>query len=111
MLNFFFSSRRRHTRLQGDWSSDVCSSDLVPRPEGGVPSSIVSGAIFEESNGYVRIACPSCKSSSLFLTISRFRCCNLERRNTKVECVSTGANSQKDSRNVGRTSRILSFFV
>src|SRR5256885_9954266 len=26
---YFFSSRRRHTRLQGDWSSDVCSSDLV----------------------------------------------------------------------------------
>src|SRR6266446_6323082 len=25
---FFFSSRRRHTRLQGDWSSDVCTSDL-----------------------------------------------------------------------------------
>src|SRR5256885_6979602 len=29
MQIFFFSSRRRHTRLQGDWSSDVCSSDLV----------------------------------------------------------------------------------
>src|SRR5256885_12332575 len=28
MYFFFFSSRRRHTRLQGDWSSDVCSSDL-----------------------------------------------------------------------------------
>src|SRR5256885_11948221 len=28
LLDFFFSSRRRHTRLQGDWSSDVCSSDL-----------------------------------------------------------------------------------
>src|SRR5256885_3328779 len=27
-VSFFFSSRRRHTRLQGDWSSDVCSSDL-----------------------------------------------------------------------------------
>src|SRR5256885_10931612 len=27
-LYFFFSSRRRHTILQGDWSSDVCSSDL-----------------------------------------------------------------------------------
>src|ERR1022692_4415566 len=26
---FFFSSRRRHTRLQGDWSSDVCSSDCA----------------------------------------------------------------------------------
>src|SRR3989454_2227132 len=29
--SFFFSSRRRHTRLQGDWSSDVCSSDLPAR--------------------------------------------------------------------------------
>src|SRR5256885_378723 len=28
MILVFFSSRRRHTRLQGDWSSDVCSSDL-----------------------------------------------------------------------------------
>src|SRR5205807_7964793 len=28
LTTFFFSSRRRHTRLQGDWSSDVCSSDL-----------------------------------------------------------------------------------
>src|SRR5690242_13059522 len=32
---FFFSSRRRHTRLTCDWSSDVCSSDL------GTPSSMV----------------------------------------------------------------------
>src|SRR5205807_10180841 len=32
---FFFSSRRRHTRLQGDWSSDVCSSDLAC-PDHGV---------------------------------------------------------------------------
>src|SRR5215467_13696667 len=29
VIFFFFSSRRRHTRLQGDWSSDVCSSDLT----------------------------------------------------------------------------------
>src|SRR2546427_9594926 len=27
---FFFSSRRRHTRFDCDWSSDVCSSDLWP---------------------------------------------------------------------------------
>src|SRR5690348_3400714 len=26
-VRFFFSSRRRHTRWTGDWSSDVCSSD------------------------------------------------------------------------------------
>src|SRR5438034_5708892 len=30
---FFFSSRRRHTRSLCDWSSDVCSSDLVGAPE------------------------------------------------------------------------------
>src|SRR4051794_7609333 len=38
---FFFSSRRRHTRWTGDWSSDVCSSDLRPLggrgPPGGRP--------------------------------------------------------------------------
>src|SRR5437879_12204482 len=34
LLRFFFSSRRRHTRYIGDWSSDVCSSDLgkIPPP-------------------------------------------------------------------------------
>src|SRR5256885_5304557 len=34
---FFFSSRRRHTRLQGDWSSDVCSSDLLRVSKGPNP--------------------------------------------------------------------------
>src|SRR5690606_40094514 len=32
---FFFSSRRRHTRFSRDWSSDVCSSDLI------MPGSLV----------------------------------------------------------------------
>src|SRR5438105_9612408 len=32
-LFFFFSSRRRHTRSTRDWSSDVCSSDLLSPPE------------------------------------------------------------------------------
>src|SRR3712207_8834459 len=31
MFFFFFSSRRRHTRYWRDWSSDVCSSDLLVR--------------------------------------------------------------------------------
>src|ERR1035441_10769849 len=30
---FFFSSRRRHTRCLSDWSSDVCSSDLVTKSQ------------------------------------------------------------------------------
>src|SRR5256884_2965040 len=32
-FGFFFSSRRRHTRCSRDWSSDVCSSDLLVNPE------------------------------------------------------------------------------
>src|SRR6267142_5151099 len=34
---FFFSSRRRHTRLPCDWSSDVCSSDL---PRDALPGTM-----------------------------------------------------------------------
>src|SRR2546430_11445529 len=34
LLVFFFSSRRRHTRFDCDWSSDVCSSDLRPGSTG-----------------------------------------------------------------------------
>src|SRR3989475_11823947 len=34
---FFFSSRRRHTRFDCDWSSDVCSSDLGARPHPCAP--------------------------------------------------------------------------
>src|SRR2546430_2960575 len=39
LLCVFFSSRRRHTRFDCDWSSDVCSSDLRPRP----PSAATEG--------------------------------------------------------------------
>src|SRR5882762_10514735 len=36
---FFFSSRRRHTRFKCDWSSDVCSSDLILKPSERDPSA------------------------------------------------------------------------
>src|SRR5690348_17455599 len=41
---FFFSSRRRHTRWTGDWSSDVCSSDLSRRGGDGLLPRHVGGA-------------------------------------------------------------------
>ena len=46
---FFFSSRRRHTRLRRDWSSDVCSSDLPAgahqwKPKGGAGEGTVPDA-------------------------------------------------------------------
>src|SRR2546430_9609724 len=43
----FFSSRRRHTRFDCDWSSDVCSSDLYTAAAGGI------------SNGSVTLVVPS----------------------------------------------------
>src|SRR5690606_40414765 len=47
---FFFSSRRRHTRFSRDWSSDVCSSDLVPTLDGRatiqIPAGTQTGKVF-----------------------------------------------------------------
>src|SRR3989440_1006665 len=45
MSLFFFSSRRRHTRSDRDWSSDVCSSDpeLQSQAEDGIRDLIVTG--------------------------------------------------------------------
>src|SRR5688500_20379698 len=40
------TSRRRHTRLQGDWSSDVCSSDLIFTKRGiTISVGMISGAV------------------------------------------------------------------
>src|SRR5699024_10481861 len=43
-LVFFVSSRRRHTRSKRDWSSDVCSSDLVARGSVAVSGSLPGGS-------------------------------------------------------------------
>src|SRR5207248_6637692 len=47
IIFFFFSSRRRHTRSYGDWSSDVCSSDLVAYDRAGkrLGSTKVTGGL------------------------------------------------------------------
>src|SRR5438093_4327440 len=57
-LRFFFSSRRRHTRLVSDWSSDVCSSDLsagrmaTVEWEGTIPTLYLQNP---EGSGRVRV--------------------------------------------------------
>src|SRR5256885_6109720 len=64
---FFFSSRRRHTRLQGDWSSDVCSSDLGPvfRPDQGVEAGRHGGAwSYRDSDGHARAHRNPCRSGA-----------------------------------------------
>src|SRR5256885_5201465 len=51
---FFFSSRRRHTRLQGDWSSDVCSSDLLRHRDAILLSHRIRGEILDLSKSIDR---------------------------------------------------------
>src|SRR2546430_11406881 len=46
---FFFSSRRRHTRFDCDWSSDVCSSDLVALAKRGITVNSISPGWTEDS--------------------------------------------------------------
>src|SRR3712207_6994785 len=54
---FFFSSRRRHTRYWRDWSSDVCSSDLIMiLPGFGIVSQIVATFSRKPVFGYLGMA-------------------------------------------------------
>src|SRR5262249_56727150 len=50
MLWLFFSSRRRHTRLVSDWSSDVCSSDLAK----GADLRYMYAELFGKQTGYCK---------------------------------------------------------
>src|SRR3712207_3088764 len=54
-MYFFFSSRRRHTRYWRDWSSDVCSSDLLQRSAvpGTLASADLKAALTEDHNDTV----------------------------------------------------------
>src|SRR5690348_18118699 len=63
MRFFFFSSRRRHTRWTGDWSSDVCSSDLccaasIPRS----PATLLPRSCAASRRGISRCCCAGCRS-------------------------------------------------
>src|SRR5689334_23764338 len=75
LIFFFFSSRRRHTRWNCDWSSDVCSSDLlddhstrlITRPygiivtEGILHLGVPTGADIAENTERIQIGRASCR--------------------------------------------------
>src|SRR5690606_41179606 len=49
-LFFFFSSRRRHTRFSRDWSSDVCSSDLLNVTEAPGTAQMVEAVTIDDAS-------------------------------------------------------------
>ena len=59
---FFFSSRRRHTRLVRDWSSDVCSSDLTTV---GVPVTVKDNIVD------IKLSIPVCAPVGQRIALSR----------------------------------------
>src|ERR1039457_6954657 len=56
--SLFFSSRRLHTRSQGDWSSDVCSSDLFNGPEEVAVDSAGNLYVADLGNSTIRKVTP-----------------------------------------------------
>src|SRR5699024_11394226 len=60
---FFFSSRRRHTRSKRDWSSDVCSSDLViTRPT----TRLTSGPAMAITATSPAVCSPPCETANAY---------------------------------------------
>src|SRR5437879_13080809 len=95
---FFFSSRRRHTRYIGDWSSDVCSSDLVEelgravREQGGAAGALtVPDTIQEVLLGRIGRLAPEDKRRS-------------EERRVGKEC-RTGGRAAEEHENKRATSK------
>src|SRR5688500_20303165 len=93
MITFFFSSRRRHTRLQGDWSSDVCSSDLVAAACFLMAStSMVLAPVLATS------AWPAAAFASTLTSRS-------EERRVGKEC-STGLSTDAESKKSNKTTKV-----
>src|SRR5256886_962649 len=77
LLCFFFSSRRRHTRFDCDWSSDVCSSDLITNAQAsgipGIPAATFANAsrIFQ-IGGLQQLGPPESASSQFTTSVTQF---------------------------------------
>src|SRR5258707_13397983 len=87
---FFFSSRRRHTRYWRDWSSDVCSSDLLcwsPGPWLGGPAT---STIFFLSSARASVAAAATMASRSVANFSIFMISRIggrsEERRVGEEC-------------------------
>src|SRR5437867_4939098 len=98
---FFFSSRRRHTRSYGDWSSDVCSSDLATAAAG--TNTSVSPTNYSITNA----ACDACYPIAGFSWVMLYtsysdaakgKAVRSEERRVGKECRSRGAQEDEKKR-------------
>src|SRR5690606_39528441 len=85
---FFFSSRRRHTRFSRDWSSDVCSSDLISpsQPETGygyIEVAAESGGVFDVSRFVEK---PNLATAQAYMDAGNFFWNRSEERRVGKEC-------------------------
>src|SRR5207248_3893790 len=87
---FFFSSRRRHTRSYGDWSSDVCSSDLSAKRgwSGTYPRKAVWTTQRAASDGALRTIAGSESKTSPATSVGGSRS---EERRVGKECRARGS--------------------
>src|SRR5256885_7405421 len=88
---FFFSSRRRHTRLQGDWSSDVCSSDLEMFERLGIDAKpaeplVLSRELEREALARVNARFPDARSAIERLRAKGHHVYRSEERRVGKEC-------------------------
>src|SRR5207248_8025174 len=106
---FFFSSRRRHTRSYGDWSSDVCSSDLETLQNRGtvlpasaqivdLPGPRVPGECFEGADNVVAVDLIA--NLLAFVAVDCICAPRSEERRVGKECRSRSSASQSTEKEV-----------
>src|SRR5690606_40895958 len=89
---FFLSSRRRHTRFSRDWSSDVCSSDLI----------MACGPADQPEESSAAESLP--ETNRLMLTDAQLQNSSLERASLEKQRVSGTLQLRSEERRVGQKS-------
>src|SRR5256886_4377023 len=88
---FFFSSRRRHTRFDCDWSSDVCSSDLSSHSIGVVSGKARAGDLQDLAGEIQHLSSEMSSAQRILLLLGLLLICSVlaqrsEERRVGKEC-------------------------